>query len=85
MTIAGATEPAPSVATARPGTGDADLDAAAVIAAAEREAAEIRRAARRERQQFRTELVALLSRLAPLAEPSVGADDDDDDDEDEDW
>jgi len=85
VTIAGATEPAPSVATARPGTGDADLDAAAVIAAAEREAAEIRRAARRERQQFRTELVALLSRLAPLAEPSVGADDDDDDDEDEDW
>jgi hypothetical protein len=37
-----------------------------VIAAAEREASEIRRAARRDRERFRAELVTLLSRFAPL-------------------
>jgi DNA repair exonuclease SbcCD ATPase subunit len=37
-----------------------------LIGAAEREAAEIRRAARREREDFRAELVGLLSRFAPV-------------------
>jgi hypothetical protein len=45
--------------------GAIDEHAAAVLARAEREAAEIRRAARRDRDRFREELVDLLSRLAP--------------------
>ena len=49
--------------------------AADVIASAEREATEIRRAARRDRARFRDELVDLLTRLAPMVE-----DDDLDDD-----
>lgn len=39
-----------------------------VVTAAEREAAEIRRAAQRERDAFRAELVGLLSRFAPVDE-----------------
>ena len=58
-----------------------DAGAAAVLASAEREAAEIRRAARRDRERFREELMGLLTRLAPLA--SEGLADDDDDFEDE--
>jgi predicted nucleic acid-binding Zn-ribbon protein len=45
-----------------------DDHAAAILATAEREAAEIRRAARRDRDRFREELVELLGRLAPEAE-----------------
>ncbi len=40
-----------------------------LLASAEREAAEIRRAARQDRDRFRAELVGLLSRFAPLDEP----------------
>ncbi len=47
-----------------------DENAANIVEAAEREATEIRRAARRDRDRFREELVGLLNRLAP--------DDDDD-------
>ena len=43
-------------------------NAAAIVASAEREAMEIRRAARRDRDRFREELVGLLSRLAPTAD-----------------
>jgi len=39
-----------------------------VLASAEREAAEIRRVARQDRDRFRAELVGLLSRFAPLDE-----------------
>ena len=49
--------------------------AADILASAEREAIEIRRAARRDRERFRDELVGLLNRLAPLED-----DDEDDDD-----
>src|SRR5439155_4358348 len=44
----------------------AESSALDLITAAEREAAEIRRAARREREIFRAELVGLLSRFAPV-------------------
>ena len=44
----------------------AESGALDLITAAEREAAEIRRAARREREVFRAELVGLLSRFAPV-------------------
>jgi len=44
----------------------ADSNALDLISAAEREAAEIRRAARHEREVFRAELVGLLSRFAPV-------------------
>ena len=56
-----------------------EAGAAALLADAEREAAEIRRAARRERERFRNELVGLLSRLAPLASEGTVDDDEDDD------
>jgi chromosome segregation ATPase len=55
-----------------PRSGDArrtpSYDAAShdLLASAERDAAEIRRAARRDREQFRAELVGLLSRFAPV-------------------
>jgi hypothetical protein len=58
-----------------------DPNAAAVIASAEREAEEIRRAAHLERELFRSELVALLGRLTPIAPDSEVTDDEDDDDE----
>jgi chromosome segregation ATPase len=44
----------------------AEATAHDVLASAEREAAEIRRAARQDRDRFRAELVGLLSRFAPL-------------------
>jgi len=44
----------------------AESNALDLISAAEREAAEIRRAARHEREVFRAELVGLLSRFAPV-------------------
>jgi uncharacterized coiled-coil protein SlyX len=52
------------------------VSASPVTGDAEHDADEIRRAARRERDQFRAELAGLLDRLAPV-------DDDDDLDDDE--
>jgi hypothetical protein len=49
---------------AQPGSG-VTPEAMEIVAAAERDAAEIRRAARQDRERFREELVGLLSRLAP--------------------
>jgi hypothetical protein len=43
---------------------------------ADREAADIRRAARRDREQFRTELEGLLRRLAPLVDDTEDDEDD---------
>ena len=55
-------------AMGRPGRRGPHRESTALdlIGAAEREAAEIRRAARREREDFRAELVGLLSRFAPV-------------------
>ena len=45
-----------------------DGSAAEILAAAEREAIEVRRAAREDRDRFREELVGLLGRLEPAAD-----------------
>ena len=52
-----------------------------MIATAEREAEAIRQAARRDREQFRAELMSLLSHLSPLPGETADLDDDEDDDD----
>ena len=52
-----------------------------MIATAEREAEAIRQAARQDREQFRAELMSLLSHLSPLPGETADLDDEDDDDE----
>jgi hypothetical protein len=59
------------VSEQRSPTAAADSNAADVIAAAERDAEAIRQAARDDRQQFRAELITLLSRLAPLPDETT--------------
>ncbi len=67
--------PEPATAEQPPALSIHDSSAAEVLASAQREAEAIRRAARDDREQFRAELIALLSRLAPLSdEPEVDDD-----------
>ena len=61
--------------------GNDQSSAADVIATAEREAEAIRQAARQDREQFRAELMSLLSHLSPLPGETADLDDEDDDDE----
>jgi len=67
--------PHPDTAQQPGGTTPHDANPAEVLAAAERDAAAIRQAARDDREQFRAELISLLRRLAPLPdEPNVDND-----------
>ncbi|MGO9873027.1 MAG: hypothetical protein ACLPVY_04435 [Acidimicrobiia bacterium] len=67
--------PEPGAAEQLSATSIHDSSAAEVIASARREAEAIRQAARNDREQFRAELIALLSRLAPLSDETEIVDD----------